>query len=277
MGRMANTWHLTKISWSLLKKDRELLWLPVLSMISIAGLILVGFGVLTVTGTLGVLDGSESPDGSLIVLGIVFVFACSATAVFFEGALVAGAYDRMTGGDPTVRSAISAATTRLPALFGWALIAATVGMLLRALEERLPWLARIALWFAEAAWAVATYLVVPAIVIDDERAFASIKKSAGLVRQTWGENLISQAAFGLLGLVLALPAIVAGAIVGAVLGDTLGIVVGTGIGLAGVLAVGVVVAALSLYFKTALYVYATGGQVLGGFDEQHIRNSFRVK
>ncbi len=273
MGRMANTWRLTKTSWSLLKQDRELLWLPVLSMVAMLGLIAAAGVVAFVVGDVE----QGSVNGAMVVLGILFLMALTAVGVFFEGALVAGAYDRMSGGDPTVRSAMNRAATHLPSLLGWAVITATVGILIRFLRERLGWLGQILSWVAEAAWSIATYLVVPAIVVDDERAVAGIKRSTSLVKQTWGENLISQAGFGLLGLVLVLPIAIVGVLIATLVPGTVGVVVGAAIGVAGAVTVMVVVGALSIYFKTALYVYATQGEVLGGYELDQIRTSFRSK
>ena len=128
MGRFANTWRLTKNSWSLLKQDRELLWLPVLSMLTILAIVAAAAVVGFVTGSFDASGGAESVEGSAVVLGLVFAFVATATVVYFEGALVAGAHERMTGGDPTVRSAMSKAASRLPSLLGWALITMTVGL-----------------------------------------------------------------------------------------------------------------------------------------------------
>ena len=276
MGRMGNTWRLTKNSWSLLKQDRELLWLPVLSMLTLVAIAAAAAVVGFVTGSFDTEQGTDSLGGSAAVLGLVFVFVATATVVFFEGALVAGAHERMTGGDPTVRSALGRAAARLPSLLGWALITMTVGLVLRFLRERLGFLGQILTFLAEAAWGVATYLVVPAIIIDDFRSFAGVKQSMSLVRSTWGENLIAQAGFGLLGFVLALPIILVAGLI-AVLVPGVGAFVGIAIGVIGVLTIGVVIGALSLYFKTALYEYATDGVAHGGFDIDQMEASFRSK
>ncbi|MCY3892055.1 MAG: DUF6159 family protein [Acidimicrobiaceae bacterium] len=276
MGRFANTWRLTKNSWSLLKQDRELLWLPVLSMLTILAIVAAAAVVGFVTGSFDASGGAESVEGSAVVLGLVFAFVATATVVYFEGALVAGAHERMTGGDPTVRSAMSKAASRLPSLLGWALITMTVGLVLRFLRERLGWLGQMLTFLAEAAWGVATYLVVPAIIIDDFRSFASVKHSLSLVRRTWGENLIAQAGFGLLGFVIALPIILVAVLI-ATLVPGIGLYIGIAVGVIGVLAVSVVVGALSLYFKTALYEYATDGVAHGGFDIDEMEASFRSK
>ena len=276
MGRFANTWRLTKTSWSLLKQDRELLWLPVLSMLTILAIVAAAAVVGFVTGSFDADGGTESLGGSAAVLGLVFAFVATASVIFFEGALVAGAHERMTGGDPTVRSALGKAATRLPSLLGWAFITMTVGLLLRFLRERMGWLGQMLTFLAEAAWGVATYLVVPAIIIDDYRSFAGVKQSMSLVRRTWGENLISQAGFGLLSFVLSLPIIIVAVLIAALV-PGVGTVIGIVVGVAGVLAVTVVVSALGLYFKTALYEYATDGVAHGGYDINQMRDSFRTK
>lgn len=276
MGRFANTWRLTKTSWSLLKQDRELLWLPVLSMLTVLAVVAAAAVVGFVTGSFDADGGAESLGGSAAVLGLVFAFVATATVIYFEGALVAGAHERMTGGDPTVRSAMSKAASRLPSLLGWALITMTVGLLLRFLRERMGWLGQMLTFLAEAAWGVATYLVVPAIIIDDYRSFAGVKQSMSLVRRTWGENLISQAGFGLLSFVLALPIILVAVLI-ATLVPGVGAIIGIVLGAAGVLAVFVVINALGLYFKTALYEYATDGSAHGGYDIDQLRASFRTK
>ena len=276
MGRFANTWRLTKNSWSLLKQDRELLWLPVLSMLTILAIVAAAAVVGFVTGSFDASGGAESVEGSAVVLGLVFAFVATATVVYFEGALVAGAHERMTGGDPTVRSAMGKAASRLPSLLGWALITLTVGLVLRFLRERLGWLGQMLTFLAEAAWGVATYLVVPAIIIDDYRSFASVKHSMSLVRRTWGENLIAQAGFGILGFVIALPIILVAVLI-ATLVPGIGLYIGIAVGVIGVLAVSVVVSALSLYFKTALYEYAADGVAHGGFDIDEMEASFRSK
>ena len=276
MGRFANTWRLTKTSWSLLKQDRELLWLPVLSMLTILAIVAAAAVVGFVTGSFDADGGTESLGGGAAVLGLVFAFVATASVIFFEGALVAGAHERMTGGDPTVRSAMGKAATRLPSLLGWALITMTVGLLLRFLRERMGWLGQMLTFLAEAAWGVATYLVVPAIIIDDYRSFAGVKQSMSLVRRTWGENLISQAGFGLLSFVLSLPIVIVAVLIAALV-PGVGTVIGIVVGVAGVLAVTVVVSALGLYFKTALYEYATDGVAHGGYDVNQMRDSFRTK
>jgi len=273
MGRIANTWELAKVSWAVLRQDRELLLLPVLSFLSA----LVVLGALLVP-TLAILDtsaGEEQSNPALAVIGIVAALALSVISVFFNGALVAGAYERMSGGDPTVSSAMRRAMSRISALLPWALLTGTVGLILQAVRERAGFLGDFIVRLAGAAWEVVTFLVVPAIIIDEHSAVDGLKRSGSLLKQTWGENLAARVGFGLLGLLAMIPAVIVVALTGALGGAAL--VVGIGVAVIYVGLVIVTLTALNAVFQTALYLYATTGSVPTGYENSNLRNSFSRK
>ena len=141
MGRIRNTIELAKTSWGVLQKDRELVALPVLSFLG-AALVLAIFvipGILALpeesAGSAAAGEEQALPALSLILF-VLGSLAATVVSVFFTGALVAGAHERMSGGDPTVGSAIGRATERIPGLVPWALLTATVGMIIQALREQ---------------------------------------------------------------------------------------------------------------------------------------------
>ena len=275
MGRIGNTWQLAKISWGVLKKDRELLWIPVLSFLASA--VVIGIVIALTFLTLS----TESSHGqttmefnpAMIVVYVAAAMVLGVIAVFFNGALVAGAHERLTGGDPTVRSAIGRAFARIPGLVPWAIITTTVGLILQALRGRSGWLGRIVTHMLEMAWEVVTFLAVPAIVIDNLGAIAGLKKSASLLRRTWGENIAARVGFGLLGFVLIIPAaLVAGLFIAS--GWQLLMAIGIIAGAAWVAVVMVVLAAFSAIFQTALYLYATTGAAPSGFEQAPLAQTF---
>ena len=278
MGRLSNTWHLAKVSWGVLKKDRELLWIPVLSLL--ASVVVIAFVAVLALVTLST---ESSPDQTtaefnpaMVVVFIVAAMILGIIAVFFNGALVAGAHERLTGGDPTVRSAISRAFARIAGLVPWALITTTVGLVLQALRERAGWLGRIVVGLLEMAWEVVTFLTVPAIVIDNLGAIDGLKRSASLLRQTWGENIAARVGFGLLGFLLVIPAaVVAGLFIAS--GSTALIVVGVVAAAAWIAVVMVVLTALNAIFQTALYLYATTGTTPVGFEQAALSQTFVPK
>ncbi|MYH00227.1 MAG: hypothetical protein F4011_12715 [Acidimicrobiaceae bacterium] len=278
MGRIHNTWQLAKTSWAVLKKDRELLWIPVLSFLvsaAVIGVVLaLTFVTMSTTSSHG--DTSMSVNPAMIVVFVVGALVLGIISVFFNGALVAGAHERLTGGDPTVRSAVGRAFARIGGLVPWALITTTVGLVLQALRDRAGWLGRIVTHMLELAWEVVTFLTVPAIVIDNVGAIEGLKRSASLLRNTWGENIAARVGFGLLGFVLILPAaVVVGLFIAS--GWTVLMVIGVIAGAAWVAVVMVVLTALNAVFQTALYLYATTGMPPTGFEQAPLEQTFAHK
>ena len=274
MGRISNTIGLAKVSWRVLRHDRELLFIPILSFLSAVGVIVVlAIPMIALLDTSSTGSGEDSTVSPAVwVLGVVAALSLSLVSVFFNGALVAGAHERLSGGDPTVRSALSRAVQRLPGLVPWALLTATVGLILQALRNRAGFLARFVLGFVGAAWEIATFLVVPAIIIDDQGAIDGLKESAGLLKKTWGENLAARVGFGLLGIVAIIPAVIIMAIAASLGGPIL--VLGVIVVVGWVATVIVVLTALNAIFQTALYLYATTGVSPAGFEQSSLGDSF---
>ena len=276
MGRISNTIALAKVSWRVLRKDRELLLIPVLSFLaSIAVLALIWLPTLSTIDTSAVAGESEDPGAVLLLVGIITAMALSIISVFFNGALVAGAHERLSGGDPTVRSAVGRAFSRLPGLLPWAILTGTVGLILQAARERAGWLGRFVVNMVGMAWQTATFLVVPAIVIDDHGAVSGLKASAALLKRTWGENIAARVGFGLLGFVAIIPAVLVVVATGALGGAAL--VLGILVAVPYLALVVVVLTALNAVFQTALYLYATTGSVPAGFDDSNLQASFSTR
>ena len=274
MGRIRRTLELAKSSWRVLQHDRELLVLPVVSF-AVSAIVVVPLLVVAwafTGGTTTNAAGEESVDPATIAIFVVAALAMSVIGVFFNGALVAGAYQRFTGGDPTIGSALAKAGRHLPALVGWALLTGTVGLILQALRERAGFLARFVVDLIGAAWDVATFLVVPALIIDEDGPIDGLKRSASLLRQTWGENIAARVGFGLLGFVLVIPGLVIGGLAVAAGGPVL--IAGILVAVVWIGLVIVVMTALNAIFQTALYMYATTGSMPSGFEATDLRQTF---
>lgn len=275
MGRIKRTFELAKASWRVLHHDRELLVLPVLSfLVSAAVLIPLLIVAIAIADTAETTtsSGEESADPAMIVIGIIAVLAVSIVSVFFNGALVSGAHERFTGHDPTVGSAMRRAFARIPGLVPWALLTATVGLVLQALRERAGWLGRFVINLIGTAWDVATFLVVPAIIIDEKGAIDGLKESGSLLRHTWGENIAARIGFGLIGFLLVIPGVIVGAL--GIAAGGVGLVVGITVAVAWIAVVVVVMTALNAIFQTALYMYATTGALPTGFEGADLQGSF---
>src|SRR4029077_13330612 len=108
---------------------------------------------------------------------------------------------------------------RLPVIAGWALVSATVGLILRIIEDRSARIGQIVAALLGMAWTVVSFLVVPILVIENKGPIAALKDSTALLKKTWGEQLVSNFSFGMIFFLLALPAF-ALFILGGVAGST---------------------------------------------------------
>jgi hypothetical protein len=187
---------------------------------------------------------------------------------------------RLDGGDPTVADGFRIARSKALPILGYAAIAATVGMILRAIEQRAGFIGRIVIGMIGVAWTVATFMVVPVLVSRDVGPIEAVKESAELLKRTWGENLIGNGgigvAFGLITFALMLVGVI---LVVMLAGQGLGmlaIAVGIIFGL-GVLALALVQAALTGIYSAALYRYAVDGNAPAGFDGPMLESAFRIK
>ena len=267
MGRIRNSIELAKSSWEVLKADKELLALPVIS--GIASIIAAATFIIPLFATTDLDEGTMSATGYawLFLMYVVLAYI----TIFFNAALVSAAHERLAGGDPTIGSAIRGAMRRAGKILPWAIISATVSMILRAIEERAGFVGQIVAAIAGMAWAVVTFLVLPIIVIEGVGVRDAIKKSGNLFKRTWGENLAAQIGFSLIGFVAVLPAIAVIVLAGSAGGGAL--VAGLIVGVVWIIAVSVVLAALSVIFQTALYHFAVDGQVPSSYFSQDVMQS----
>jgi hypothetical protein len=274
MSRIQTSWEIAKRSWAVLKSDKTLAWYPVFSFVASVAVLGVFGGLVAATGI-----DTENGQRSMGPMGWVFV-ACAYVALafvqtYFLAGLVAGADERLRGGNSTVANGLRVANSRLHRLLPWAIVSATVTMILQAIEERFGIVGRIVASLVGLAWNLVTFLTVPILVIEDLAVGAALRRSKDLFKKTWGENVVGQAGLGIVGFLLTLPAVLV-FMVGAALG-TLGLVIFGGIALVWVVVVATVMAALSGIYRTALYHFAATGQVPGDFAGVDFQGAFRPR
>lgn len=275
MGRFSNSVDLAKSSARVIRSDKELAAIPLVSAVTcgILAVVVGGGAFFTLDEVANPAPGQNEFTATPLtwVVGIVGIFIIGLVSQFFAATLVAGANERLEGRDPSIGGAISIAVSRAPSVLGWSVINSTVGLVLQAIREKAGFLGDIVAGIAGAAWNVVTWLVMPIIIIEGIGPIAAIKRSGALLRQTWGENLIAQLGLGLIGLLALLPGIV-------VFGGLSFVVPFVGIPLL-VVWIAVVLslmAALGAVYRTALYRFAVGLDVGGTFDTEELRATFKV-
>ncbi len=280
ISRTARSWRLIKASTAVLKDDGELLVLPVISG---AATLAVGGAFVWQAMNDGTFDTIKEGQATTLPVSVyVWLFAFYLVQyfviIFFNTALVGAAIDRLDGRDPTVRSALALAVRRIVPIFGYAIVSATVGVLLRFIGERAGLIGRLIAAGAGLAWTVMTFLVVPVLAAEGIGPVEAIERSVSLLRRTWGENIVGSAGISLvMGFLAFLVGLVfAGAIHMMPDNQTvaMALIATSALAFVAILTYG---AALSAVYSAAVYYYAVMGEPPEGFDRDLVRGAFAPK
>jgi hypothetical protein len=279
MGRFGRSFTLAKASWQVLLSEKSMLGYTaisaVLTVIAVAVLAAPAVGLLLVTGS-NPESGSGGNSPLAWVLLFIFYLVISFITLFFNTALVGAALARLRGGDADFHQGMQIAVKNLGHIFVYAIISATVGIVLAIIEERLEAVGRIVAGLIGGAWAIVTFLVVPVMVAENVSPFDAIKRSGALLRKTWGEQIIGGAGIGLViflfSLLAAIPIVLA-----VLTGVTAIIAAGVVIAVIYLCVVFLIGSALSGVYRAALYLYATTGSSAPPFNSDLLAVAFRPK
>jgi hypothetical protein len=272
MKRIKRGWGLTKKSWGLLNGHRELIRFPVYGAVATTLLAIVFLG----PGLYLLDDGSLAGAIPLLVIG---VYVLSVVGFYFSVGLAAAADRIFRGQEASVGDGLAVARERFSQICGWAAISTAISVLMGVLENQGGIFGDIAARLVGMAWTLVTFLAVPVIAIEGTGPVETLKRSASMFRERWGQQITGNIAIGAaIFLIGVLPAaiLIGGGILlwssASFLGALL-VIVG-----ALVLAISMLVSrALSGIFGVALYRYALDGETVGGFTQEELESAVRVK
>lgn len=279
MNRIQRSWALAKASLEVLKKDKELMIFPIISGIAMM-VVTAAFAVPTLVGN--VIDGIF--DTGIPVLGYVVLFLFYLVqymvVYFFSTALVGAAMIRLRGGDPTVKDGFRIAFSRIVPIAGWALVSATVGLILNMVsgkgDKKGSGVRTVISSLLGAAWNIVTFLVVPVLAVEGLGPIKALKRSWELLKKSWGEQIAGTLSigtvFGLIGVLGGL--VLVGLAVGlSVFLESFIPAIIFGVLLIGfIMLISLISSSLNGIFTAAVYAYAADGQV-GLFDEDLVRDA----
>lgn len=285
MNKLSVSWDLVKTSFGILREDKELIVFPLISslvsLVAMAAIFGGYFGAYwpEIQASHGAGPSRQMPH-QLVLYGLTFLFYVVNyfVVIFCNVALVGVANSRMIGGKWTMRDGLALAWERNMLIFQWAVLAATVGMILRTISERVGLLGKIVTGLVGLAWSLAIYFIVPVLAFENLGPVDALKRSARLFRDTWGENFVAGVSFSLIFMI----PMFAGVFVWLGLIMTMGPSIATLIGATVLLAVYVQIvfaisSAVSSIFNVALYRYAITGHVQGGFSEEQLNSAWLPK
>jgi len=278
--RVTTTQAILAAAWQILKEDKALLLLPLVSSVCV----LLLTGVVAAPTIIEAFTGMPVPDdmpriGSADALGLFSLYVSTyGIGVFFNAALALAVLRKFEGQSGSLATALNEAVSLMPQIVGWTIVSATVGVLLRSLERRSGMVGGFVVRMLGLSWSVATFLVVPVLVSQRTGPFDAIKESVQLLRRTWGENILAGLGFGVLYFFWALPGVFA-FVIGAGLVPThlmMAIVV-MALAICYFPVLGLVLSTLSTIFDVVLYRYAKFGTITPGFSRQLLESSFVAK
>jgi len=282
--RISNGFSLARSSWGVLTKDKHLIWFPIVSgflfLLVVASFV---FPLATLVDWNQVDQQMQNNNGKppawTYAVAFAFYFCCYFVIIFCNSALISCALMRFNGQEPRLSDGFRMAMSRLPQIFAWALVSATVGVVLQVIEnahEKVGYYISLVLG---TAWSVMTFFVVPVLVVEKTGPFAAVGRSVSLMKKTWGESLVGHMGVGFFVFLLAIPVFLLFA-AGIFL-----LVKGMATAGAALLIIGMVAAlihaaissALNTILLAALYQYAADKGTPAGFEERQFAHAFESK
>lgn len=255
------TWQLVKVSFGVVRKDKEILLFPI-----IAGTILI---LVTISYFTGLFFSGLISNVPVLIVSIFLIYFFSYFIMIYSNVAIVGcAMMRLNGGDPTLGDGFRIANQNLKAIFGWAVVSGIVGLIINAIKDIRVGNVPIGRFIGNIfgfAWNMITFFIIPVLIYEKQGIFSSMKRSGRLFRNSWGETFIGHFALGFIFFLLGLGGIVF-LIIGALIGGLYGLI----IGLIAAIIYWVVIAAMGVavkgIFVAALYRYATTGELAPEYE-----------
>jgi len=258
-------WKMSKLSMSVVKKDPELIAYMFISGF-LTLLAMVGMSTPQYLEQAWAIDSEGQMTSAYMAFVFVGYMTISIIVTFWNSAIVANSHIRLTGGDPKFMDGVSAAMRKIHIIILWGVIAGTVGLLLKILNQAArdqkggaAVLAMILTAIGAAIWWMMTFFMIPHMIIEGKGLGESLKSSRQMFSKSWGENITSGLGIGIIGgfFVVVMALLTVGMMVAFGPFWYVGLVIG-GIGIATALAW---TNAAEQVAVTALYLYSKNGEM----------------
>jgi len=268
--RIKRSFELVRASWRILMEDKKLLAFPILS--GIITLLVIATFVLPLIFTNGAYSLATNSITGIILLFLFYVVSYF-VVIFFNVGLISCVHAKLNGKSMTVGEGLSAAGHHISAIFAWAVVAATVGLILHMIEDRAGFLGQVAASIVGGMWSLVTLFVVPVLAFEDKGVFSAMKESLELFKKTWGESVVGTisislifVAIGIVGLLLALCTLF--------IGNATLILVAFALLIVLIAVLAILASAMQGIFTVALYTYAKTGSAPGVFAPGVVEGAF---
>lgn len=255
--RMARGWEISKLSFRVLRANSSLVIFPILSGISL--LLILGSFLVAVFAGFGWDTGNLASANRL--LGYSLAFVCYLInyfiIVFFNMALVHCTTLYLRGEEVTVSKGLRFSMSRIGVIFSWAVFAATIGLLLKAIQDNFGWAGKIIAGLIGIVWSIATFFTVPVLAYENVSPAQALKRSAKMMQEKWGESIGASFSFGLIQFVAFIAVVLI-----ALAAGYINLYAGIAVGVIGVVLLAAIFSALNTIFVSAVYNNMQGAKDL---------------
>ena len=270
--RLSNGWAISLNSFAVLKENRQLILFPILSGISMV-LVISSFVVVLFASSGWDIDAVRD-QSTVARYGLLFLYYLINyfVIVFFNTALIHCTHLYFQGEKPTIGQGLRFSLQRIGAILSWAIFAATIGMILRLIQERLGSIGKIITGLIGIVWSIATFFVVPIIAYENLGPLSALKRSATMMKDKWGESLGATFSFGIIQLLGVFLLVIPSFLLGWLIHPIVGIIIFA----LGLFAILTVMSAAKVIFVSAVY-HQINGDPVKHFNQQLADNLFVEK
>jgi len=202
-------------------------------------------------------------------------------ATFFNVAFFHQILAALRGHTVSVNNGFRFALSRIQAILLWSLFAGAIGLIIKALEEKVDLLGKIILRLVGAAWSVASVFVIPVLIMEgDKNPVNVLRKSASTLKKTWGESLAGYVGLQMSGMIALFVSLVllGGGITASIAFHSFWIfAVALVLWVFLLMAFSYLTNVASQVYKCALFVYASEGSIPQPFNSELLEMAWKMK
>lgn len=288
MGKLRASYLLATEGFELLKKDKHILLFPVFSALACVALFLIPCLLYWFSDGAFDLKEAESASYKISSTGyaviLVFYLVLFFVTTYFQAGLMAVVHARINGRGMTFQEGMSVAKTHAEKIFLWSLVSATVGVVLGFISDRSKWFGKIISFFLRASWGIATFFIVPVLILEEGNISDSIKSSAETFKKTWGETIFVNFGTGLFFVLIAfLGLFISGSLMAldfVVFPEIIAIpifLILLTVLIFFLIGIAIVSSAINSVFRVVLYEYAKSGHIADTFAPELILGALKKK
>jgi hypothetical protein len=194
MGKFSSSLALVKLAFKIIIKEKELLVYSILSGLASIAVFISFFIFLFGLSFSGVIPAETEGGGLSLVLefvfSLLFYFVLTFVALFFNTAIITSVDRIVRGEENSFGDGIKSAFSNIGIIFKWALVSAFVSTILKMIQNRVPFIAKIVIGIVGIAWNLATYFAFPVMLFKKTGPMDALKQAPGLFKKGWGEAVI---------------------------------------------------------------------------------------